>query len=99
MSLMFFNPRNDRGHSKKKRWSNQDIADFYRAVDILKQAGLNTDVDSGVTDEGDPWFVFLRPENGDVIAHFAQIDGSFIAVSSLNQEIYCLIPQIALANQ
>ena len=88
MSLMFFNPRNDRGHSKKKRWSNQDIADFYRAVDILKQAGLNTDVDSGVTDEGDPWFVFLRPENGDVIAHFAQIDGRFIAVSALNQEVY-----------
>ena len=72
----------------KNSWNNQDIADFYRAVDLLKQAGLNVEVDSGVTDEGDPWFVFCRPENGDVIAHFAQIDGYFVAVSSLNQEMF-----------
>ena len=77
------------GFPRKKRcWSNQDLADFYRAATILKQAGLNTDVDSGFTDEGDPWFVFLRPETGDVVAHFAQIDGAFIAVSSLNGDVY-----------
>ena len=67
---------------------NQDIADFYRAVEILKQAGLHTEVDSGVTDEGDPWFVFLRPENGDVIAHFALVDNVFVAVSSINHKVY-----------
>jgi hypothetical protein len=49
---------------------------------------LNTEVDSGLTDEGDPWFVFIKPETGEVVAHFAQIDGHFIAVSSLNQEVY-----------
>ena len=85
---MFFKPKYEKERSKKRNWDNQDIADFFRTVDILKQAGLQTETDSGVTDEGDPWFVFLRPENGDVIAHFAQIDGRFIAVSSLNQEVY-----------
>ena len=35
-----------------------------------------------------PGLFFLRPENGDVVAHFANIDGEFIAVSSLNNEIY-----------
>ena len=57
-------------------------------MEILKQAGLNTEVDSGITDEGDPWFVFLRPENGEVVAHFAHIDGLFIAVSSINQKVF-----------
>ena len=69
-------------------WSNQDLADFYRALDILRKAGLDLDVDSGLSDEGDPWFVFLRPLSGDVVAHFAQIDGCFIAVSSFNHEVY-----------
>jgi hypothetical protein len=88
MSITLFKRKTDHSVSSKKPWNNQDIADFYRAVDILRQAGLNTEVDSGVTDEGDPWFVFMRPENGDVIAHFAQINGRFIAVSSINQEVY-----------
>ena len=88
MSLMPLNISNFRQKPAEKFWTNQDIADFYRAVDILRNAGLNTEVDSGTTDEGDPWFVFIRPENGDVIAHFARVDGAFIAVSSLNNEIY-----------
>jgi hypothetical protein len=93
MSVTFFKKndsgRHDHGSDVRVRaWSNQDIADFYRTVEILNKAGINTEVDSGITDEGDPWFVFIRPENGDVIAHFAYIDGVFIAVSSINQEIY-----------
>ena len=88
MSVTFLRRNLDNIEPKKGYWDNQDIADFYRAVELLKQAGLNTEVDSGVTDEGDPWFVFMKPETGDVIAHFAQIDGCFIAVSSLNQEVY-----------
>ena len=88
MSVMFFRSVKEQLNTPKKSWSNQDIADFYRAVDILKQAGLNTEVDSGVTDEDDPWFVFVRPDSGDVIAHFARIDSQFIAVSALNKEVY-----------
>jgi hypothetical protein len=88
MSVTFFRRKLGDIDPKKGYWDNQDIADFYRAVELLKQAGLNTEVDSGVTDEGDPWFVFMKPDTGDVIAHFAQIDGRFIAVSSLNQEVY-----------
>jgi hypothetical protein len=74
--------------SKSRPWDDQELADFYRATEILRQAGLNTESDLGLTDEGDPWFVFVRPESGDVIAHFARIDGQFLAVSSLNQEVY-----------
>ena len=88
MNLKLFRRSNYDKTSEKKSWNNQDIADFYRAVDILRQAGLDTEVDSGATDEGDPWFVFIKPETGDVLAHFAQVDGQFIAVSSLNHEVY-----------
>lgn len=88
MSILVFKSKKQRVDPGKCYWTNQDLADFYRAKDILDQAGLNTETDSGVSDEGDPWFVFIRPETGDVIAHFAQTDGRFIAVSSLNQEVY-----------
>ena len=88
MSILVFKSKKQRAEPQKSYWTNQDIADFYRAKDILEQAGLNTETDHGITDEGDPWFVFIRPETGDVIAHFAQIDGQFLAVSSLNQEVY-----------
>ena len=88
MNVTYFKSKFESFGRKKKSWENQDIADFYRAVEILKQAGLNTEVDSGITDEGDPWFVFLRPENGEVVAHFAHIDGLFIAVSSVNHQVY-----------
>ena len=57
-------------------------------MDILKRAGLDVEVDPGVTDEGEPWFVFVRSLDGEVLAHFAQIDGQFVAVSSLNHEVY-----------
>jgi hypothetical protein len=89
MSVTLFKPRSTRNAPvKNKYWDNQDLADFYRAIDILKQAGLDLDSDAGLTDEGDPWFVFMRPESGDVVAHFARIDGFFVAVSSVSQQVY-----------
>ena len=69
-------------------WRNQDLAEFYRIADIMAQAGLAVEADSGASDEDDPWFVFMRAQTGDVIAHFARIDGLFVAVSALTQEIF-----------
>jgi len=74
--------------SQKRWWSNQELAEFYRVSDIMAQAGLEVDSESGVSDEGEPWFVFVRSDTGDVIAHFAIIDGIFIAVSSVTQDLY-----------
>ncbi len=88
MSVSFLKTYSRKVRTKSRPWDDQELADFYRATDMLRQAGLNTECDFGVTDEDDPWFVFVRPETGDVIAHFARIDGQFIAVSSLNEEVY-----------
>ena len=88
MSVAFFRTKKSVERVEKQSWSNQEVADFYRAVDILKRAGLDVEVDSGVTDEGEPWFVFVREPDGEVLAHFAHINGEFIAVSSMNHEVY-----------
>lgn len=67
-----------RRSSSSQPWSNQEIAEFYRVTELLSQAGLAVSLDSGVTDEGDPWQVFYREDTGDVIAHFARINGQFV---------------------
>ena len=63
-------------------WSDQEIAEFQRVCDTLRQAGFAVETDRGLTDEGDPWFVFLREGSDEVIAHFARIDGQVVADSS-----------------
>ena len=88
MSISLFKVKNVAAEHEKRQWNNQEIADFYRAADILERAGLDVEIDSGMTDEGEPWFVFVRSGDGEVLAHFAQIDGQFVAVSSLNHEVY-----------
>ena len=88
MNVAFFQPIKNLREPKHREWSNQEIADFYRAMDVLRQAGLDTSTDFGATDEGDPWFVFLKSDSSEVIAHFARIDGQFIAVSALSSEVY-----------
>ena len=51
-------------------WRNQELADLYRTQRILALAGITTKVDRGMTDEGDPWFVFMD-SMGEVFVHFS----------------------------
>jgi hypothetical protein len=73
---------------QKKEWSNQENAEFYRIAHMMERAGLVVDIEHGVSDEGDPWLVFVRPDTGDVIAHFAKLDNRFVSVSALTQDIF-----------
>ncbi|NUH65555.1 hypothetical protein HTT03_09685 [Sulfitobacter sp. S0837] len=65
-------------------WSNQELADLYRTQRILAQAGVTTEVDRGITDEGDPWFVFLDAQ-GEVLVHFSRFDGIYLVSSQLQE--------------
>ena len=65
----------------KRDWSNQDLAELYRVESALVQAGLCLDTERGVSDEGDPWFIFCHGDSGDVIVHFARIDGRYVIAS------------------
>jgi hypothetical protein len=69
-------------------WSNQELASLYRAQRLLSLTGISFDVDRGLTDEGDPWFVFLD-EADQVIAHFCRIDGMYYLDSAAQSD--CIV--------
>lgn len=62
-------------------WSNQDLGELYRVEGALLQAGLHIETESGVSDEGDPWFVFCHGDSGEMIVHFARIDGRYVVAA------------------
>lgn len=66
-------------------WDNQELADLYRTQRILSLAGISTKVDQGVTDEGDPWFVFMDSQN-EVFVHFSRFDGFYIVTSQTQEK-------------
>jgi hypothetical protein len=71
-------PRLARAVRGNQDWSQQELAEFYRVEAALVQAGMRIESDRGVTDEGDPWFVFCRGEDGETFIHFARIDGEYL---------------------
>jgi hypothetical protein len=75
--LSFFRP----AKSVSGDWSSQEIAEFYRVEAALVQAGVSVFVDKGVSDEGDPWFVFCRAADGEVVVHFARINDNYLIVA------------------
>ncbi len=58
-------------------WTNQELADLYRVEALLVQANIRIETTRGVSDEGDPWFVFCHAD-GEVFVHLARIDGLYI---------------------
>ncbi|MGE0769500.1 MAG: hypothetical protein AB7L90_23925, partial [Hyphomicrobiaceae bacterium] len=59
-------------------WSQSELGEFYRVGAILRNAGWSLEIDSGWTDEGDPWLVFCECRTGEVISHFAKIKGNYL---------------------
>lgn len=73
----------------RKEWSPAEQAEFVRAAAILRGTGLPIICETGVSDEGDPWVIFLREDTGDVIAHIAKIDGQVMAASAATGDVVC----------
>jgi len=63
----------------RQGWSKHELAHLQRAAKLMRAGGMSIRTDCGLADEGDPWFVFCAYETGEVIAHFARIDGKYIA--------------------
>jgi hypothetical protein len=62
-------------------WSSRELAEFYRVEAALIQAGLRIETERGLSDEGDPWFAFCRPDEGEVIVHIARIGDLYVLAS------------------
>jgi hypothetical protein len=67
-----------RAKARKQDWTQAEIAEFYRIEGALIRAGIAVGSERGVTDEGDPWFVFFRADDGEVVIHLARIDGEYV---------------------
>jgi hypothetical protein len=61
---------------KQQGWSNEELAELYRVEHALAQAGIALETSCGLTDEGDPWFVFCRCQ-GEVLVHITRYDGLY----------------------
>jgi hypothetical protein len=64
--------------ARRRGWSKRELDHFQRAANVLLDAGMAVETDAGVSDEGDPWFVFCDVDSGDVLAHFAKLRGTFV---------------------
>lgn len=53
-------------------WSQQEMADFYRAHRLLVEHGAGIGLDCGTSDNDDPWMVFYDLESQDVFLHVAR---------------------------
>lgn len=56
-------------------WSNVELAEFWRCASLLSALGLPVEFDHGVSDQGDPWGVFVNRLTEDVIVHIVRADG------------------------
>ncbi|MBB98722.1 MAG: hypothetical protein CML67_04180 [Rhodobacteraceae bacterium] len=65
------------GKLRAKDWSNQELANLFRVKRLLDAAGVPNEIDRGITDEGDPWFLFCDA-NGDVFIHLCRLDGVYV---------------------
>lgn len=66
--------------TKGRDWSQQEIADFYRAHRLLAENGAAIGIDRGLTDIGEPWIVFYDIMTQDVFLHVGRIDGECILI-------------------
>ena len=72
----------------RQGWTKHELAHFRRATNLLWESGLSIETASGLTDEGEPWFVFCDANSGDVLAHFAKVGGkNIVCAPSLNSAL------------
>ena len=84
--LSFFQ-RSPRFAPKPADWSQQELAEFYRVENALIRAGIRVGTDRGMSDENEPWFCFYRSDDGEVVIHFARIDGEYVIAGPAYEEI------------
>lgn len=72
----------------RQDWSQQELAELYRVRDRLTQSGVPLSVETGLTDEGDPWAVFVHGDTGDSVVHIARLDGEIVVANLLADVVF-----------
>jgi hypothetical protein len=81
MSLNVVPLFNSKSSFRSHDWTVQELAEFYRVEASLIRANIPVETDRGLTDEGDPWFLFCNANTGEIIVHFARFDGTYVVAS------------------
>ena len=68
-------------------WRPDELAECFRVVDLLIRAGLAVSIQTGVSDEGEPWGVVVRDDTGDMLLHLARTDGQFLVASAVGTPV------------
>ncbi|MDO9714000.1 hypothetical protein [Paracraurococcus lichenis] len=66
-----------------RNWTEQDRAEFFRVIDSLGRSGIPLELETGLTDEDEPWAVFCAPESGDPVVHIARLDGRYVLITGI----------------
>lgn len=61
-------------------WTQQEMADFYRAHRLLVENGVGIGMDRGISDAGDPWMAFYDVATQDVFMHVARINDACVLI-------------------
>lgn len=59
-------------------WTNQEKAELFRLAEELSGQGSGVETATGISDNGDPWFIVYDAASGDVLVHVARIAGKFV---------------------
>lgn len=76
--IPFRSPLTKSGTTDIRDWSQQELADFYRAHRLLVENGVGIGMDRGISDAGDPWMAFYDSSTQDVFMHVARIERSCV---------------------
>lgn len=66
--------------SGRAGWSPRELAEIWRLGELIRARGLDLDIETGRSDEGDPWVAITEPETGQLVAHIAREDGRYVLV-------------------
>jgi hypothetical protein len=88
LSLASFRLRRESAAVPSRNWSQQELAELYRVRDRLVQSGLRVALDLGLTDEGEPWAVFVQSESGEAFVHIARLGGTVIVANMMANVVY-----------
>jgi hypothetical protein len=78
--LPFRKPLGASEQARLNDWTQQEMADFYRAHRLLVENGVGIGIDRGLSDAGDPWLAFYDEATQEVFLHIARIDQACVLV-------------------
>jgi len=63
-------------------WRPAELSECYRVVELLARQGLPVALETGRSDEGEPWAVVVREDTGEVLLHLARVGRDYVVAGA-----------------